>query len=78
MVYKSGMDRRTLRAEARRAAFEDASTALIKVRSEPRGDWRSDAASVALYLQTRNALVRWLHGRSKGVMGPPPGGVGTR
>lgn len=72
------MDRRTLRGEARRAAFEDASRALTKEQSEPRGNWRTDAEAVALYLQTRNALNRWLHARSKGVLGAPPGGVGSK
>ena len=71
------MDRRTLRADARRAAFEDAADGMEKI-CDYRPKWAKDSGAVRLYLDTREALVKWLRQRAKGVMGPPPGGVGTR
>ena len=70
------MDRRSLRAEARRAAYEDATNALAREKGVPRETWKTDLGAVSLYLETRNALVAWLGRRALGVLGPPPGGVG--
>lgn len=71
-------DRRTVRAEARRAAFEDAAEDMEKAGPDIRGSWAKDSAAVQLYLDTRKALAEWLARRGKGVLGPPPGGVGQR
>lgn len=33
---------------------------------------------LALYRETRKDVMKWLAARGRGVMGPPPGGVGTK
>jgi hypothetical protein len=37
-----------------------------------------DPDLLALYRETRREVLKWLAARGRGVMGPPPGGVGTR
>lgn len=51
---------------------------MEKAGPDIRGSWAKDSAAVQLYLDTRKALAEWLARRGKGVLGPPPGGVGQR
>jgi hypothetical protein len=72
------IDRRTLRAMARRAAYEDAAIELRATGSMVRGRWGEDGAAVKLYLEERRALLAWLRARADGRLMAPPGGVGSR
>ena len=52
--------------------------AIDSTRHEDEAIPPTDARMTALYRATRAALVKWMRARGRGVMGPPPGGVGTR
>jgi len=68
-------DGRQRRAAARHAAWGSIADAANEVGDVPRG---VSAEYAALYVETRAAIVQWMRDRSRGILGPPPGGVGVR
>lgn len=68
-------DGRQRRAAARHAAWGSIAAAADVDGEVPRG---VSAEYAALYVETRAAIVQWMKDRSRGILGPPPGGVGVR
>ena len=74
-----------MRGAVRRQAWRDlaylaerADEALLPaVPNVDHGIDRSEAMA-DLYIKTRREVLRWMKARGRGVMGPPPGGVGVR
>ncbi len=70
-------DGRTKRGEVRRMVWREAADCFEHEGESVEAMGLSpDLAD--LYNDTRLSLVRWMKARGRGVMGPPPGGVGTR
>ena len=73
----SEKDGRTKRGAVRRAAYREAARVVKLARLEvpPEADTK---ALVELYFEERRRLGEWLGARGRGVLGSPPGGVGTK
>ena len=69
------VDGRTVRGNVRRSVWQHAADAVDDL---PEVEMGEDEQLTKLYRATREALVRWMRQRGRGVLGPPPGGVGTR
>lgn len=81
-VYKINMtkktDGRTKRGEVRRMAWRHVAEGAEADDASDDVAFDGDGALTVLYHETRSGILKWMRARSRGVMGPPPGGVGTK
>lgn len=87
-VYKIDMtkksDGRKLRGAVRRQAWTDLAAVADEEAPKPNATLDpllgvgGDESLKDLYQSTRKEILRWMNARGRGVMGGPPGGVGSR